>query len=277
MSEESKELILDTASKISRHKLLPDGSLLVWGRVARTGELDYNSHKQIVESDVLFATDSINSLVGKPITLEHPPSAISNLDERQKYAVGTVLQEIVKEQDDTGVEYLTAASLIWDKPVIKMILDGEISDLSAGYLVTKEKINDSTYRQVSREYNHIAITREGRAGKNVGLLTDSSVDIGHLVSLHVQFDNVLRDNGIEPKFDWTPLQLKTAVVKALTGKDIVLSEESCDSLIEVLSKQTAKIEPVVTPKVSNSDGLSNADLAEKLWVESISSAYDKIK
>ena len=277
MSEQipESELVLDAADKISRHKLLPDGSLLVWGRIARTGELDYVGHKQLIDSDTLFNPDSINTLVGKPITLEHPPGAITSLADRTKYAVGTVLQEIVREQD-SNTEYLTAAALIWDKSVIDMVLSGQISDLSAGYMVTKEKVNDSLYRQVKRDYNHVAITRAGRAGKSVGLLTDSKAEIGKLVSLHVQYDTILKDNGIVPDYSWDSLQLKSAVIKALTGKDITLTEDACDSLIDVLSKQTAKIEPLATPKITT-DGTNMAETAEKLWIDSISSAYKLVK
>lgn len=216
---------------VRNFKKLPDGSLLAWLRVARTGELDYGSHKQTVPAETLFDSESMRSLVGVPVTLEHPPGMVLSLAERRKYSVGTVLQEIVQENHDSDPSYLTAAAIIWDEATIEALEKGNLREISSGYFAEKEPLSDSVYKQTKREYNHIAITSAGRAGSEVRALIDTPV--AELVSLHQAHRDSLVAAGIEPDYNWDKLTLLQKVVTALSNQDASsLSLKECQAVLD---------------------------------------------
>lgn len=167
------EQFLDSASglTIKNYEILPDGSLKCWVRIAKTGVYDYGSHQQIIESSELFNEDSLNTLVGQPITLEHPPKFILSTQERKQYQIGTILQEFVKEIDN-GVEYLAAPALVWEDAAVEGIKSKRINQFSPGYYADKEEKDGKIYQR-NRRYNHVALTEMGRGGDKVCALVDS--------------------------------------------------------------------------------------------------------
>lgn len=163
----------DSASglTIKNYEILPDGTLKCWVRLAKTGVYDYGSHQQVIESSELFNQDSLNTLVGQPITLEHPPSFILTTQDRKQHQIGTILQEFVKEIDN-DVEYLAAPVIVWEDSAIESIKNKKINQFSPGYYADKEEKDGKIYQR-NRRYNHVALTEMGRGGDKVCALVDS--------------------------------------------------------------------------------------------------------
>jgi hypothetical protein len=232
-----------TAEPIKNYKKLPDGSLVAWLRVARTGELDYGDQKQYVPPDTLFDNNSMRSLVGVPVTLEHPPGMILNLANRQKYSIGTVMQEVVQEtHDGNPTGYLTASALIWHEGAIQELEKGNFREVSSGYFANTEPMQDSrTLKQVQRTYNHIALTQSGRAGAEVKILMDTKESVAELVALHHQYRDSLVRAGIEPDYSWDKLTLLRNAVTASCQKDASsLSLSDCMAIMDFMPKPQEK-------------------------------------
>lgn len=253
---------------IKNYELLDDGSLLCWITIGCTGELVYNEGKQnrieIVNSDTLYNEQSINTAIGRPILLNHPPKPIiSSLSERQRYGKGTTLQEIVKTNEN-GKDYLNISSLITDKSLINMIMSGEISQISPCYRAEKEEVNSdgvAKYLQKNRLYNHFAFCKEGRHGDQVkvylsGVNSDSigeQMSVKELVEMHLKYGDLMVSKGIEPNYDWTSLELKQNILKAINPNvdSSTLDEVNCDSVLafagsEVLEKFNQQKNPPKT-------------------------------
>lgn len=249
--------IIDSAKSfaVKNYKEYPDGSLLCWVRVAREGVLDYGTHKDFLSKDQLYLADSLDSIVGKAITVNHPNHHIKNLDERNKYQVGTILQETVEDIED-GTHFLTVPGLITNERVKQLILKGQLTQVSPGHLTSRVKVDDSSvgydFLQVNREYNHVALVGEGRAGNAKVLISDSRGNMASIIKLLFEYNDSLKAAGVEPKEDWDELELKRQIIKVLTGKDSSqLDVAVCDSIIEFLPKPEVKAQPKDKPEESN--------------------------
>jgi hypothetical protein len=224
---------------VKNYRKLPDGSLMAWLRVARTGELSYGDRKQYVPPDTLFDNNSMRTLVGVPVTLEHPPGMILSLSDRQKYSVGTIMQEVVQEtHDGNPTGYLTASALIWDENTISALEQGLFREVSSGYFAATEPMQDcSDLKQVQRTYNHIALTQSGRAGAEVKILMDTKDSVAELVALHHQYRDSLVKAGIEPDYSWDKLTLLRNAVTATCQKDASsLSLGECVAIMSFMPK-----------------------------------------
>lgn len=183
---------------IKNYEFLPDGTLKCWARIAKSGVYDYGSHKEEIPESTLFDSASLNSIVGRPITLEHPPSFIMSVSDRAKYQIGTALQEAVKEIDNNET-YLTIPMIIWDKPAIDAIVEKKVNQFSPGYHASKEK-TDSKIIQKDRRYNHFSLTANGRGGESVRALVDSNV------TLQTQPENTKETMQVNGTTTETPVQ-----------------------------------------------------------------------
>lgn len=243
---------------IKNFELLDDGSLLCWITIGCTGELKYQHNGkeriEVVNSDTLYGDDSINTSIGRPVVLNHPPMPlITNLAQRKRFERGTTLQQIVKNTED-GVDYLNIASLITEPNLIKMIMNGEIQQVSPCYKSKKEQINadsnDLRYLQTNRKYNHFAFCQEGRHGDKVkvylsGVNCDSKeeiMEVAGMVELHVKYGDLMREKGIEPSYDWDSLTLKQNVLKAINPSvdPANFDEVNCDAVISYTGEQALK-------------------------------------
>lgn len=162
--------------KIKNYELTPEGYLKFWlvGGVPDQ-ILDYGTHKESINEDTLFNPQSVNSAVGKPISFNHPPSAI-DVSNIRDYSKGTILQEYSKEPDTKA---LVLAGIVHDSELINEILSQKISYISAGYTAKKELNNDGILEQKSRHYNHFALLSEDyqpRAGANSKIILINQED-----------------------------------------------------------------------------------------------------
>lgn len=179
MSADGKNLLLGgpraDATK-ERFKLLrksktPEGFLDIYGVVATAGhpleytELDPGGARiETPTEDAL--RESVESLIGVPVTFEHPEVGLLDTKTAKHYAVGSVAdahyEEATKEQ--------RVRLRIIDEEAIREIEAGALPDLSPGYRVTdareateeeRAEHNVDVY-QLQRSVNHVALTRTGR-------------------------------------------------------------------------------------------------------------------
>lgn len=158
--------------EIQKYELTKEGYLKLW-MIAGVPDkvLDYGNRREIINKDSLFNPDSLNTVVGKPITLNHPPVAVIS-DNIQKYYRGVALQTM--DADDDG--NLVIPAIIHDDATIKGILSGKYKYVSSAYSADKALNSDGILEQTNRHYNHFAILdndNKPRAGNQSKVLTDS--------------------------------------------------------------------------------------------------------
>lgn len=134
-------------------------------------ELNLGTQRSVVKvhrmANDIFDTDSLNTLKGKPVTLEHPDEFVNS--NNAKYLVkGSVLT--VWQEDENMVGDI----VIYDKELIDLVapedengnrsINPEFRDLSLGYNAELVPIvHGKEYKQENIVYNHLAVVRAGRA------------------------------------------------------------------------------------------------------------------
>lgn len=158
--------------KLFKAERTPENFLRCYARVSRLGSLKYfnadgSERIEIVEPEVLFSSESMDSARGKPWTLDHPNQKVDSKNVRD-YIRGSVSNLVVIDGDFLGV-----GVTIYDEETIRAIESGEAAEVSAGYdCVTEER--DGKYYQTKRIYNHFASVSRGRAGSQVRVQLDSA-------------------------------------------------------------------------------------------------------
>lgn len=144
----------------------PEGSAIYFGvPAARTGTQQYAGYevgqpdKDVVEvmrsEDEVSAQASIDSFIGKWITVKHPDDAVDNTNHKD-VGVGRILNAYYKD----GVVLIDV--IIDDADVIQAIAEGPI-ELSAGYSADYVEI-DGVLNQANIRVNHVALVPRGRCG-----------------------------------------------------------------------------------------------------------------
>lgn len=112
------------------------------------------------DEEELFGTDSILSLVGKPVTNDHPPMNVTP-DTWNKLSVGSVISARRGTGDTAG--YVVGDIMIMDKRAIQDVLQGK-REVSCGYDAEYDEIGPGVGRQREITYNHLALVDKGRCG-----------------------------------------------------------------------------------------------------------------
>jgi len=166
------------AATIKGFRKTADGYLA--GRVlcARTGCQDYLASELglmgdgVVSvyrpEDAVFATDSLATFAGKPVTLKHPPVAVS-ADNWKDYAAGVVGGEIARDGD-----FVSVPLVLMDGGAIRAVEDGT-REISMGYTCGIEMRDgvapDGTAYQAVQtgpiRINHLAIVPKARGGEKL--------------------------------------------------------------------------------------------------------------
>lgn len=135
-------------------------------------ELGFADRNAIVKvhrkAEDIFDSKSLESLRGKPITLDHPQGLVDSKNARQ-LAKGAILD--VGRVEDKNI---ICDIVIYDHDLIELVapegddgvrrLSDSFRDLSLGYSAKLVPIDDTNeYKQSDIEYNHLAVVREGRA------------------------------------------------------------------------------------------------------------------
>lgn len=166
-------------------KLDSNGYLRISGTVARVGIMDYLERtprgdakvfKSLVTPDVLFDTESMAGLTGVPVTLDHPPVAVTPENAKQ-YQVGSVTYSAAINGE---MDAIVVDMVITDKAAIDAIIAGKVG-LSPGYGCIEDdnagEWNGIKYdrRQLKRIYNHLAIVDNARGGEKCRLSFDHAI------------------------------------------------------------------------------------------------------
>lgn len=157
---------------IKQWTITPEGYLQIDIPIARPGVLVYDrkrgdafTAKEYRSADELFNQDSMNTLVGKPVTVSHPRSGLVTAKNYRSVAAG-VVTAVMRRGDE-----LFARALVQDEKSIRLIQqDKTLRGASAGYQCDeKPKVTgwspdgqeyDTEQRGIN--YNHLSIVRNPR-------------------------------------------------------------------------------------------------------------------
>lgn len=174
-------LRFDTGEVKSVHKS-PEGFLIVKGTATRTGVFTYRNsdgtlRRELRHPDDVLSQDSLATLAGKPLTLEHPPELLTP-DNVEQYSVGSVGNKV----HIVGNGLIEIVGNVHRRDAIAAIESKSKRDLSCGYtceIVREDGIYNGEphdFRQKNIVYNHLAHVTQGRAGIECGLHLDSVND-----------------------------------------------------------------------------------------------------
>lgn len=162
-----------TTEKISANiEKTPEGFVLCRDvPVARVGTQTYAKGEIPVQPDAdglisiertpaeVFKQESLDSYIGKPVTLEHPPGNDVSPETYRKYAVGTTLNPRVRGNEEVIVDLL-----IYEPEAIRVVLEKEKREVSAGYDCEYIQFAPGSGAQKDIIINHVAIVDDGRCG-----------------------------------------------------------------------------------------------------------------
>lgn len=130
--------------------------------------------------DDLFNSDSLRSLSGVGIYLEHPTDFTDNLDNAVGIVMGGTPDSDYDPASNSTVYFVRLSLAIWDSDAINFIQAGN-KELSAGYdttFVKEEGLwygSPYQYKKTDIVYNHLAILPSGTARNgSYSQITDSS-------------------------------------------------------------------------------------------------------
>lgn len=156
----------DNAGKINKWEEMPNGSLRIFGTIAKVGWLRYDfsdgSQLEYVDEDTLFDPEHLDSIGGAVLTLNHPPEPVTPSNYKQ-YAVGSTGTQVFKNLPKKSVDIIT---IIGDEAAIKAVKEDGIRELSMGYTCEIERHGGkggNRYKQINRRCNHNALVRTARA------------------------------------------------------------------------------------------------------------------
>lgn len=185
-----------TCFRIDSSERTINGALRVHGRLTKTGVFGYKFDGHTVreartDSEV-FAEESLDSLVGVPVTIDHPRSMFVDLANWQHLAVGNVIKVDAKKP------YVEGTIQLHDPRAIAMVEEKKLVEVSLGYSMDPVEVLDSDeadFMQTNIVYNHAALGPQGwaRLGRDVSLRLDSE---GNLDFEAFRMDTL--EEGIDP-------------------------------------------------------------------------------
>lgn len=130
--------------------------------LAKPGVLDYNGVKENLVEDELFHPQTIKSFEGLPFSLEHPADGMDSRNWKEK-TIGSVYNP----RQENGL--LKANIIVYDGEIARRIDSGEIGEVSIARTVELVD-SDGELIQTKIRGNHVALTKKGRAGKDVRIV-----------------------------------------------------------------------------------------------------------
>lgn len=238
----------DFMSLTSRH-MTDEGYLVAPGNMARTGVQEYRAYELGLDADGMdpmkvirlhrppdevFDSASMASFEGKPITIEHPPVAVTS-DNWSELAKGDV-----RDVGRSG-ELMTGTLVIRSKDAIEAVQSGKVQ-LSNGYTFELDMTSGTTadgraYDGVQRNIrgNHVALVDAARCG-SACRIADSQPKLE---------GKTMADAKRKVTVDGIPLEV----------------EDTAAEVIDTLIKQRNEARDALTPlqaKAAEADGLKAA-------------------
>ena len=165
------------------------GMLKLMAHISRTGVFVYQKVRpdgtieilrQLRHPEDVFEDESMASLVGLPVTNEHPSVAVTS-ENAEDFIVGmssNVPKKIFAPVQGDSEDYIEQLVTFFNKDTIEEITTGKKSELSLGYNLDLEECaglwNGVPYncRQRNIKYNHLSLVKRGRGGRSVKLVLD---------------------------------------------------------------------------------------------------------
>jgi hypothetical protein len=260
-----------------KFEITKEGFIKVKARLTRTGVFDYwedgSKVRYLRPEEEVFNPESLKTLELKPVTFYHPTDLVNNQN-INKYQVGTIGQDIVRDGD-----FIQATLLITHKSAVDYIKDkfekNEDVELSCGYEVREEKQNgthkkDGDYQKIQRDirYNHISIVPKGRAGSEVKLLLDE------------EYNNKNNNNGVDmdkPADNKTTVEIKldAEMQKKLDSMQEEVEKTKKDAAVK-LDEMQAKFDAIEAENKKLNDELKIWKDPESKEVKSMLDAHNKV-
>lgn len=173
-----KDYRIDKGGRITS-KVDENGYLRIDGVVAHVGILEYMDDdgsiiREFVPEETLFDEESLKSLAGAPVTLQHPPEMVTPSNYKE-YSQGSVNGMPKRDGDN-----LVASMLVIGNEALHSVEYDGVSELSPGYSVdldeTPGEWQGQKYDRVqrNRRYNHQAIVDAARGGSVCSLRFDGA-------------------------------------------------------------------------------------------------------
>ena len=146
------------------------GRLKLKGHLTKAGVFEYQRGderiRELRSEEEVFSTDSLRSLEGAFLTVDHPRVPPKDV------AVGRVLSV------ESNPPYVTGVLQVEDARTAGMIKNGHLKEISCGYQMQLQRIDseEADYSQTQIEYDHAALlpVGDGRLGRDVCLRLDSN-------------------------------------------------------------------------------------------------------
>jgi hypothetical protein len=126
--------------------------------------------------EVVFAPETLASLLGKPVTIGHPKEEVTP-DTWALLSKGSTFNPRRGEGDQSDL--LLADLMIQDKGAINEVRNNGLKGISVGYDADYEQIAPGRARQTTIVANHVALVRNPRCGTTCSV-QDSKPSIGDL-------------------------------------------------------------------------------------------------
>lgn len=282
---------MDTVT-LEKATFTPEGFLRDCPIVTRTGIFEYRNadgsiRREFRPHDEVMKAESLQSFLGKPVTLKHPNEPVT-ADNAKQLAVGSILSE-----GKADGENVRADVIIYDKATIE---SGK-RELSCGYAVdldmTPGEYNGQKYDCIQRNIriNHLAVVDSARAGRQARLnldgdqifneeeekpmpkiRLDNGLEYEAAPEVVVAFEKLKQDNAdlqgqnktLQTKLDTTEAERDT--LKAENAKfDEKLKtkeKEHADGLNEAVKQRVSLLSVAAEHKIEKADEMTDREIKE---------------
>lgn len=225
-------------SQLAGAQRTPQGFLKApLSNLTRVGVLKYRTadgkiRRELRHPEDVFAPESLATLALAPLTNEHPDGAVTP-ENVKKLSIGIVGENI--SHDDSFVQ---GDVVVMEESSIKEVEAGDKVELSTGYTCSLEEApgvyegEEYDVRQRGIVYNHVCITKLGRAGPEVRLRLDSQDAVQLTKEIEMEKITI---NGVE--YECTP-ELK----KALEAQMAAAQQATQDAATKLAEETKAKDE-----------------------------------
>ena len=246
--------------------LQPNGFLNILANITRTGVFTYFEKspdgtikiiRQLRDPEEVFAEKTLETLIGLPITENHPKELISP-ENANDFVVGMTSDRpkkiLLPETQSDSEEYVQQLLTFFDKPTIEKIKNNDKRELSLGYecfLDEKPGVwNGVAYDYIQRDikYNHLSLVDRARGGAACRVLIDGGDK--EKVKQHVLCDGfsivdennekekpmkVILHDGKEYKVEEEVYNVFSKIQKDLDGHQAIVDDQK--SKIDTLTAQ----------------------------------------
>lgn len=224
--------------------------------VTKTGVFTYlNSdgtlRRELRHPDEVFSQDSLDSLKLISITIGHPKEGLVTPKTAKQLSVGMTGDSVSHDE-----EFVKTTLAVTSEDGIVAFANDDMRELSCGYQYGRDwtpgVYKGEAYDCVQREirYNHLAIVKRGRAGKNVRLvMANDSLEIAEIVP----------ENNNQKRSE--PMLVKLAVdgieyeVPPEVKRAFEKSQQALDAAIEKSANLTKDVEKVTAERDTANDSL----------------------